>query len=159
MSSQDTATQYILERISDLSRRIEDALRMLERRTEQSAVMREQLSAAQRDIAEIFRIVHGDGVDRPGLQSHYHEIRKRLDSVETHLSELDGTARFSRLEEAVEDIKKAQSQYQSSALKRETTVLLGRVNVKVAIIGLIGLVASALIGGLVTVWMQHLIKP
>jgi chromosome segregation ATPase len=159
MSQQDHATHYILERIGDLSRRIEDALRVLERRTEQSARDREQLSGALRDIEELFHIVRGDGTDQPGLQTRFHEITKRLDSLEQHLDELDGTARLGKLEVMIEDLSIEIRQKNDAALKRENTVLLGRINVKVAVIGLIGLVASALIGGLVTVLMQHLIKP
>jgi len=115
MSQQDPATHYILERITDLSQRIEGALRMLETRTEQTAVMREQLKSLQQDVDEIFRILRGDGMDRLGLQHHYHAIVGRLDSMEAALDELDGTARLSRLEATVKQL---------TSTEKQTTTLL-----------------------------------
>ena len=150
---EDPATIYILERIKDVSRRLEDALALLEKRTEMTAVSAAHLATAQQDIEQIYRLLLGDGLDRPGLQQRYQEIVPRLESIETAIDELDGTARLSRLENEMERVTTALELYEAISTEDRKGEWLLKVEThkgKLAVIAALiaGVLASGFLGQL-----------
>lgn len=91
-----TDDNYLIDRVKDLAGRIEEALRKLETRTEQTIELREQMATVQRvlidiksSLSAVWELLRGSGIDRPGLQQQLFAQGTRLDALEECLLHLE----------------------------------------------------------------------
>lgn len=143
--SQDERS-YLIDRVRDLSERIEAALRILEKRTEQTIEMREQLSAVQRSLHEVWKMIRGEGIDRPGLQQQLYTMVQRFEDLDCLLEKLEtAPARLQKIEEGLKTLLETSSAVAVAEATGKWTFKVETAKQKLVLLGVIvgGLLASS----------------
>lgn len=104
-TASEMTDNYFIDRVRDLANRIEEALRKLEARTEQIIEMRGELSHLQRSVDQVWRLLRGEGIDRPGLQQQVFTLVQRVEELEKSIEDFDSTpGRLTQLEMTVRQL-------------------------------------------------------